>query len=373
MRTLFVGATAPSRAPEPCGTARRAMSNDWPLGGTLPDLAYSNPYTRYDMRLRVTMAAAIVSAILCGNILCLQPAWAYESTIKPPPIDPRTWSKPRQLTPDEMAPPGDCLGFGKVVVETLNSQAQKALEVVSAVKSSKEVLADILIATYISIRGGSDPSIFDNDYHIKMGHKIPGLQPDTAVVGAGLETVRGPNGIEMRSRKIPAVSLSKGVTTFTQAIVAARANSPEDFNKCFPSWVELEKNYDAKVAEVNQKRREAAKQAAEAEAERQSPRGQVTQAYAVYRLVRYCNEVRRGYLVQYVNDDELARAATAIQAVVQKAKHDEPSIDTDVLWNNSADLAKNRPVGVEICQSYLRDLLRMSPVAVYDNSKPVER
>jgi hypothetical protein len=69
----------------------------------------------------------------------------------------------------------------------------------------------------------------------------------------------------------------------------------------------------------------------------------------------------------------LARATTAIQAIVRKAKNDEPGINTDALWNNSANLANDRPVGVEWCQRYLEDLLRMSPVALYDQSKPPER
>jgi hypothetical protein len=140
--------------------------------------------------------------------------------------------------------------------------------------------------------------------------------------------------------------------------------------KCLSNFSQL---VDKVKARANEAANAARQRAAAIEAERHSPSGRVIEAYAKYRVVRYCNEVRRGYLVQYVNDDELARATTAIQAIVRKAKNDEPGINTDALWNNSANLANDRPVGVEWCQRYLEDLLRMSPVALYDQSKPPER
>jgi hypothetical protein len=265
---------------------------------------------------------------------------------------------------------GGC-GFGSYVVKTINSKAKTALQAAAPERSYDNVFSGIISTTYRDVmewagvyateKGGAS-ALDDLD-------PIPGLKPDIAIEGAS-------------QKMIPLVSFDNGVQTLTKALASAQKKDPEGFKKCFPDVVELADNYDAKVAEVVQKRQEAAAQAAAAaaraaavEAERRSPHGRVTEGYALYRLVRFCNEVRRGYLVQYVNDDELARATTAIQAIVRKAKNDEPGIDTDALWYRSAELIRRGRdfyANAEACQGELGALLRMSPVALYDDSKPLD-
>ena len=67
-----------------------------------------------------------------------------------------------------------------------------------------------------------------------------------------------------------------------------------------------------------ERRSQEAKQAAAAaetkrqEAERRKSINRVREAYALYRLVRHCNETRRGYAAQYVNTYELKRATESI-------------------------------------------------------------
>ncbi len=53
----------------------------------------------------------------------------------------------------------------------------------------------------------------------------------------------------------------------------------------------------------------------------------VLYGYRWFMLVRRCNEVRQGYLLQYVNDDEFARANATIKAIVQQAKTNFPGLD----------------------------------------------
>jgi hypothetical protein len=290
-----------------------------------------NPMRALDNRF-IPVAATLWYAI--ALFCCVHPAAAFEE------------------------PAGGCLGFGKSVVEAVNAKAQDALRVVDTAKSGEVVWSETVMKAYVKASGvpGWEKAVFDKDF-LTGDRKIPGLQPDTSVA-----RVIG---------ELPAVSVEHGVLALTEALVLAEHNDPDGFSKCFPAMAGFEQNYDVKVAALNKERQEAAKRAGEAE--RRLPRAQVTEGYTLYRCVRYCNEVRRGYVVQYVNYDELARATTAIQAIVRKAKNDEPGINTDALWNSSADLANGRPMGVEWCQRYLHDLLRMSPVALFDNSKPPER
>ena len=166
------------------------------------------------------------------------------------------------------------------------------------------------------------------------------------------------------------MSFDKGVTTLKSALGTASKNDPDAFKQCFPDLADFMENYEARSAEYKRRAEAAAAYKREQEAERQSPHGQVREGYALYRLVRHCNETRRGYVVQYVNDDELNRATASIQKLVKKAKKDEPNISTDNLWNESAALADGRPIGNKPCQNYLRQLLEISPV--YNDEKPPE-
>jgi hypothetical protein len=59
--------------------------------------------------------------------------------------------------------------------------------------------------------------------------------------------------------------------------------------------------------------------------------------YRFYALVKYCHEIREGYLSVYINDVEMRRADKAIRAIVQKAVSEDNSIDTDKIWNLLCD------------------------------------
>jgi hypothetical protein len=154
------------------------------------------------------------------------------------------------------------------------------------------------------------------------------------------------------------------------ALLSAIKKDAVGFGQCFPEYVEFINKHDAFLIEYDRQAEAAAAEAKQREVQRKSPHGQVLEGYTLYRLVRYCNEVRRDYLLQFINDVELGRATTAIQGVVRKAKQDEPAIDTDKIWDESAAAANGEPVSAEICQRYLQQLLRMSPVAVYQQDKP---
>jgi hypothetical protein len=191
-----------------------------------------------------------------------------------------------------------------------------------------------------------------------------------------------------KSRRVVSEALVTAVTSLDGATLqrcfprlAAFLDNYQNLERQRQEQAEAKRAADAAAAqrqEAERRKQWEARRAADAaaeqrfEAERRKPANRVTEGYALYRLVRHCNEVRRGYMVQFVNDDEFKRATATIQAIVKKAKKDEPNISTDNLWNESAAGANRRPIGANLCQAYLRDLLQMSPVAVYEEAKPPE-
>jgi hypothetical protein len=94
--------------------------------------------------------------------------------------------------------------------------------------------------------------------------------------------------------------------------------------------------------------------------------------YRFFMLVHHCNEVRQGYLLQFISDDELARSEIAIHAIVRKAKLDDPSIDSDALWRDAIQMATKMTITRDYCQLYFGQLPRISPVPVYSTNKPRE-
>ena len=98
----------------------------------------------------------------------------------------------------------------------------------------------------------------------------------------------------------------------------------------------------------------------------------ISYGYRHYMIVRSCNEIRQGYLLQYVNDVEFDRATAAIKAIVKKAKADDPSIDSDSEWKQAVQAATGTPITQETCQMHLAQLLRSSPLTVYSTDKPQE-
>jgi hypothetical protein len=126
-------------------------------------------------------------------------------------------------------------------------------------------------------------------------------------------------------------------------------------------------------AEIDRVQSEAAEQAKEQAKIDAKPINVVFRGYQMYINVTLCNQVREGYLVQYVNDVELERANKAIKAIVEQQKKRDPNLDADYAWNE-AKQEHNRskpPITLDYCQNvYLQSLLRASPQPVFNVEKP---
>jgi hypothetical protein len=105
--------------------------------------------------------------------------------------------------------------------------------------------------------------------------------------------------------------------------------------------------------------------------------GRVYNGYQHYAVVKYCHDVRDGYAVQYINEAEMSRAETAVRAIVNKAKAEDPTINTDQQWQSALKAAGRFMIPdtggdalQSICQYQKYELFGMSPVAVYPIEKP---
>jgi hypothetical protein len=132
--------------------------------------------------------------------------------------------------------------------------------------------------------------------------------------------------------------------------------------ECLPTLARLTDTYREQQQKLREAQQEAARQAA-------LPQNRVLNAYAQYAEVAFCNEARAGYLVQYVNDYEFGRAKTAIKAIVAAALKEDPSLNTDDLWNKGRN-AYNLIASEGYCRQALFQLLNASPVTVYEINKP---
>ena len=115
---------------------------------------------------------------------------------------------------------------------------------------------------------------------------------------------------------------------------------------------------------------ERAKAQAAKEAWGRTPVGRVYNGYFHYSFVKYCHDVREGYQIVYINDIELARAETAIRAIVDKAKAEDHNINTDQQWQTAQHDFGGQYVNMELCHFHRDALFRISPVAVYSVEKP---
>jgi hypothetical protein len=122
------------------------------------------------------------------------------------------------------------------------------------------------------------------------------------------------------------------------------------------------------LAEYTQKiqDRENAKAAAAAEARK--PANRLLTGYKRYAFVKYCNEVRQGYALVYVNDIELARARTAVKAIEDDVVREDSSIVTDAVWKLANTQIKGEYVDQYTCQLRLNELLQQSAAIHPENS-----
>lgn len=133
----------------------------------------------------------------------------------------------------------------------------------------------------------------------------------------------------------------------------------------------------AAAAAARKAEQEAVELAREAAFRKQMVTTRLLNGYRFYAHVKWCHDVRDGYLVQYVNDAELARARTAIKALVEQTTTEEMSIKTDDVWQQALNsiaghLRQDNSVDgfIEACQHSLRELFKLSPVPVYTIPKP---
>jgi hypothetical protein len=132
---------------------------------------------------------------------------------------------------------------------------------------------------------------------------------------------------------------------------------------CLPNFSKLIDNFMARTEKAKQRDIEAAREAAK-------PQNRAFRAYNLYVRVKFCNETRQGYLVQYVNDVEMDRATIAVKAVVREAQKEEPDMDTNPIWEKARQAASGSIASDSYCRMYLGQLLKMSPVDTYGIQKP---
>jgi hypothetical protein len=154
----------------------------------------------------------------------------------------------------------------------------------------------------------------------------------------------------------------------TMLIQAIQSMEATKFQGCFPETWKTIQQYSALLNQQAKEKAEAAREAARAA---NLPANRVITAYKLYTLVKYCNQIREGYLLKYVNDVEMERAETVIRAIVNKAKSEDPSIDTDKLWSAAQQAANGQTTSQSYCGMYYQQLLAMSPISPYNIQKPL--
>ena len=101
----------------------------------------------------------------------------------------------------------------------------------------------------------------------------------------------------------------------------------------------------------------------------------IYRAYSLYIVVKWCHDVREGYLVRYLNDVELRRAEEAVKAVVQQAEKEVlmAENETDILWDLADQNSGGVPITLDLCQhQFYPALLAMSPKPSVSISKPTD-
>jgi hypothetical protein len=71
-----------------------------------------------------------------------------------------------------------------------------------------------------------------------------------------------------------------------------------------------------------------------------SPEGKLTISYQYYQIVQTCNEIRKGYASQFINDTELSGATKKMKAIESSVKPSLKDKNTDKLWSNA--IARNQ-------------------------------
>lgn len=133
-------------------------------------------------------------------------------------------------------------------------------------------------------------------------------------------------------------------------------------------YTEIGRTKTQQAAEIQRKKNA---ELAAAEAKIQAlPVNRLLNGYMAFGYVRFCHESREGYLVQYVNDVELKKAERAVKAIVEQTTKEDPSLDTDRVWQEAQSFNNGRHLNEGMCREALMDLFKRSPVALHSTDKP---
>jgi hypothetical protein len=119
---------------------------------------------------------------------------------------------------------------------------------------------------------------------------------------------------------------------------------------------------DARAAIAQEVAREEAK-----------PENKLQRAYRAYGLVQYCNKVRQGYLVTYINDEEMDRAQIMIKATERmyvRQGFADTGLTADSIWKRALSQISGQPIDSQSCKGYYRQLSDFSPVPSIQIEKP---
>lgn len=115
-----------------------------------------------------------------------------------------------------------------------------------------------------------------------------------------------------------------------------------------------------------------------AEAAQQEAELNLGTAYAAFVFVKWCHDVREGYLSSPINANELDRAQIVVRTVAAQSTKVAATIDTDKLWRMALEINRPRmdqrkadaPGFSFVCRDALRQLYELSPTPVYSIAKP---
>jgi hypothetical protein len=164
------------------------------------------------------------------------------------------------------------------------------------------------------------------------------------------------------------------------ARIAAQENARRQQAEAERRQAEAEENARKQqaAAEENAKRRQAeadarAAIAQEVAREEAKPENKLQRAYRAYGLVQYCNKVRQGYLVTYINDEEMDRAQIMMKATERmyvRQGFADPSLTADSIWKRAMSQIGGQAIDSQSCKGYYRQLSDFSPVPSIQIEKP---
>jgi hypothetical protein len=85
--------------------------------------------------------------------------------------------------------------------------------------------------------------------------------------------------------------------------------------------------------------------------------------YRHYAYLKFCNEIRQGYAMVYVNDIELDRARTKIKDIEDDSLAVAHDLDTNALWNKAVSSIKGMHADPGTCRATLQGLMMKYPTS----------